>query len=210
MTVVSSSYRSVEHISNKVKEMGGFEEYLKSITPSTTRNYKKYLIDYVKTHESNSVYLINKIREASVVKDDSSNLRKQLVSIFNRIKINSMDSDVINIAEDLEFLIFIALIDEKNKEKIKLKNTDISFEEKNETIIISVKNEKKYIITNQLDLFKKALLSNSKKYGSFNLFKTNSFIKLLETQFLRSGFEYSRDLKSLKSYIKLHYVKESL
>ena len=42
------------------------------------------------------------------------------------------------------------------------------------------------------------------------IFQTNSFVKLIENQFLSSGFRFSRDLKSFKDHIKVHYVKQSI
>lgn len=208
MNVKKINYRNVEHIAKKVKKIGNFQEYIKSISPSTARNYRKYLVEYVNTYENGNVKFHKLIRE-SLINRINYDLKKQIETIFKRIDEKAVDSKIINIIEDLEFILFVALINEKNKDKLNLKYEDISYLEKNNTTKIILKGEQKYIVISENALFKKALDSIKELKGQ-KIFNTNSFVKLIENQFLSSGYKFSRDLKSFKDHIKVHYVKQSI
>lgn len=208
MNAKITNYRNTEHIAKKVQDTGSFTDYIKSITPGTARNYQKFLVDYVNKYENGNPRYHKLIRESLITKVNYD-LKKQVETIFKRISEKSIDSKMINIIEDLEFIIFIALINEKNKDKLNLNYEDITYLEKNNTTKILLKGEQKYIVISENALFKKAL-DSIKGLKDQKIFQTNSFVKLIENQFLSSGFKFSRDIKSFKDHIKVHYVKQSI
>lgn len=208
MVVEKNQYRSVEHIKTKVTQYGGFENYINSLQTTTKRNYKKFLKEYVVMYEnSNKKYL--ELIDNKKIKNSNNELNENIDSIIKRINDNSKDSDFINIFEDLEFLMYLILVDETNKEKSKLTKSDISFKLNNNTIEVYIYDEQKYILTKYIELFSKAFKSLSVLNSSL-LFKGNSFNKLMENQFLNSGLEYKRDLKNFRETVKIHIVKKSI
>lgn len=206
MSAENKNYRSIEHIRSKVLRQGGFNEYLQSITTGTARNYRKFLIEYVNEYEKGDKNKLKLISQLVKNRKDTSGLKEQFDSILNRIKLNCLDSNYIDTAEDLEFLLFISLVDIKNKEKIKLSYIDIDFIECSGIIKILIKGKAVSIIISELELFKKMFESKDKLSNEI-IFKPNSFIKLIENQFIRSGFEYDKDWKELKNIIKTYFIK---
>jgi len=208
-----NKYRTVTYVKEQIFKHGSVENYLNNISSGTARNYKTKIIEVLSEYKNKDKFIkiLDKKIDSSFDKDSIEN---NLQLIINKIEENT-NNDYIVIEEDFHFLLFLLCSSLINKEIEELKKEDISFKIFENNIEISFNNsnsKSKYLIIENIDLYKKLINTFNKKDGNkvFNDIENNYFINIIRNKFSLLGINYIGGVSKIKKIAKKKIIKKTI
>lgn len=207
-----NKYRTVTYVKEQITKHGSVENYLNNISSGTARNYKTKIIEVLSEYKNKDKFIkiLDKKIDSSFDKDSIEN---NLQLIINKIEENT-NNDYVVIEEDFNFLLFLLCSSLLNKEIEELKKEDISFKIFENNIEISLNNNSnsKYLIIENIDLYKKLINTFNKKDGNkvFNDIENNYFINIIRNKFNLLGINYIGGVSKIKKIAKKKIIKKTI
>lgn len=207
-----NKYRTVTYVKEQIIKHGSVENYLNNISSGTARNYKTKIIEVLSEYKNKDKFIkiLDKKIDSSFDKDSIEN---NLQLIINKIEENT-NNDYVVIEEDFNFLLFLLCSSLLNKEIEELKKEDISFKIFENNIEISLNNNSnsKYLIIENIDLYKKLINTFNKKDGNkvFNDIENNYFINIIRNKFNLLGINYIGGVSKIKKIAKKKIIKKTI
>lgn len=209
----STNYRSFEYISEKIKSLASFDEYLSSITIGTARNYKLPIEEYIdgikEDEEREECKKMFDKKITSVFGEDFKEIDEKLTLILDELETAYSSQKKIISSDDLVFLLMLASLGVKKKFKDFLLTTKIEVQEAKEVVILGLKTNskiEKFLLRKRQGLFAKAFLTLETQDREGLLVKATTNEVIQKYFFQKNNYE-KINITTLKKILEFYFSK---